>query len=128
MNKRAIIALGVVAFVGVGFWFTRSNPLFGGITPLTDQDIYDTILAAEKNGEIPSFTIDDTTDLSRISAQYIQVAKDSGVDVSAVQLTDEKNLYLASRTALVEKGELVAPLTPEAAAATGQPVEEQPIP
>jgi hypothetical protein len=125
-----LIGAAVLLIIGAIFLF-RSGQQFGdvAITPteeppvptMSDQDIYDTILAAEKDGKIPTFTVDETSDLKRISAQYIQVAKDAGVDTTDAT-PDEKNLYLASRTALVDNGTPVEDLTAEAAAVVGEPI------
>lgn len=124
MKLWQIWLLGILAVLSLGYIFSHP-PHFGDVPPIdvppiidtppevpnvTDQDIYNTILAAEKNGDIPSFTVDETSDLSRISAQYIQVAKDNGVDTSKVTPTDEKNLYVATRNAMTKNGDTISPM------------------
>lgn len=104
---------GVVGFLGI---LGIGTIAFGAdiiINPIPDknpdQAIYDTIKNAEVAGTVPQFTIDDTSDLTKISAQYIKVAKDNGVNTAAAN-PSQPNLYLATRAAMQANGVVVTPV------------------
>lgn len=117
MLKYAFLAGAlIVIIIGLTLLF-RSGQQFGvgiDIIPIPDpippvnpdQALYDTIKNAELAGTVPQFTITDTSDISKITAQYVQLAKDNGITGTST----EKNLYVATRAALQAQGMNVQPI------------------
>lgn len=138
MLKYFFIGGGILAIIVGAFLMFRGGQKFGDAVPLpdpapdpvpiqtlTDQDIYNAVLTAQINGTLPQFSVDQVEDLTRITAQYIKVAKDKGVDTTD-PTPEQPNLYLATRVALVAGGTPVQPLSAEAATSMGVPVDAIP--
>lgn len=90
--------------------------------PMSDQEIYNTLVTAELSGTLAHFTANNSDDpiFQRISAQVAKRANDLHVE-------QKGNLYLAYRAAMVAQGTPIQPLNAEAASVNGQPIEVGPI-